>query len=164
MNEDYSDVSTVSDDDGSYDSDDYSDMSYDDMEGGNDEGSNVLIADETEISSFEKYYPKKTRDHISIYEYSRVLTSLAKYLFDLNDLKKYLKNDTYDIIINPGELAYKLLEEKKFDAIIDRGIEKVSYSTLKINPHWKTLIENNFARHNKSLKVDFLDKLGLSKN
>jgi len=153
------------DDDSDYITDDEIDDIYEEldetdeneweMSGGND---NTEIVDNT-LNKIEKLKPFKTRNTISIFEYSRVLTALSRYLFDINDLSKYVKNENLSTIIHPCELAFNLLEEGVFDAILDRGIEKVSYSSLLVNKYWKKLLTNSFDKHNQSLRDDFLAKI-----
>jgi len=124
-----------------------------------DGGGVEIVNDNMTLTKMKKYHPYKTRDHISLYEYARVVSALSKYINDLDNLEKYLKKDNYVTVINPCELAFQLLEEGVFDAILDRGIERVSYSTLRINPHWKKLLINDFRRHNRTLEEDLINKL-----
>ncbi|GHU24869.1 hypothetical protein FACS189472_17940 [Alphaproteobacteria bacterium] len=83
-------------------------------------------------NEIEVYHPKITRPTISKYEYVRVITALAKYLFSLSDLSSFVKDKTINTVINQTELAYQLLKDGKFDAVIDRGCEKVTLSVLEV--------------------------------
>lgn len=152
---DDSDYSDNLSDEVSNDEYDEEDDNWPEVDGGGVE----IVNDNMTLTKMEKYHPYKTRDHISLYEYARVVSALSKYINDLDNLEKYLKKDNYVTVINPCELAFQLLEEGVFDAILDRGIERVSYSTLRINPHWKKLLINDFRRHNRTLEEDLINKL-----
>lgn len=102
-----------------------------------------------------------TRPLLSKFEYASVITTLAKYLFTISDISKYIIDEELNSIISPCELAYRLLNENKFDAILDRGIERVHYSTLIKNPLWDSMIEDYFKNHNNSIQTELVEALGL---
>lgn len=112
-------------------------------------------------SEVEIYYPKITRDMIGLYEYVGVITKLAKYLYDLPDLGKYLNDLEVNSLINEAELAFQLLDSGKMDAIIDRGYEKVTFSVLKVRPQWKETILHYFAERRSNVENEMLKPLGL---
>jgi len=126
-----------------------------------DETIKVEITTLNTFNSVEKYKPHITRDFMSIYEYARVITALAKYLYDVPDLSQYIGPEDNPTIINPCELACQLFEENKFDCILDRGCEKVTFSELRFNIHWKDMLQQDFDKTNNSIKKDLLEKLKL---
>ena len=110
-----------------------------------------------EYNEIEKYYPKITGNTISRFEFCHVITQLAKYLESLTDLSKYVNtkennNDEEISFINPAEQAFKLLMNHKFDAILQRREEKVSFSVLEIDPQDIDIIEWDFEEQHKVLK------------
>ena len=112
-------------------------------------------------SNVEVYYPKITRETLSIYEYVGVITKLAKYLNSLTDLNKYLLDVEVNQVINPAELAFNLLNDGKFDAIIDRGYELVTFSVLKVKKQWKDTISNYFKNQHDVIEREILTPLNL---
>ena len=112
-----------------------------------------------EKSVMETYYPKITRDTLSVFEYVGVITKLAKYLSNIPDIEKYVSDVEVNQLINPAELAFNLLNEGKFDAVLDRGYEKVSFSKLKVKPQWKDMITNYFKTHHDSITNEVLKML-----
>ena len=98
----------------------------------------------------KKYYPVKTGNIISRFELCRVITKLAKYLDSLADLSSLFTNDEQSkellVMPNPTELAWRLLKEGKFDPIICRRGEKVSFSVLEIDPEIVDMIEHDFEQ------------------
>lgn len=110
------------------------------------EGGRVEI---DKINSTEKYYPKYTSNLLQRYELCHVITQLAKYIESLTDLSKYMDtDDTKDLLtlINPAEQAFKLLMNHKFDPVLQRRNEKVSFSVLEMNPHDIEQIEWDFKQ------------------
>ena len=103
-----------------------------------------------EYNVIEKLYPKLTCPMISRFEFCHVITQLARYLESLSDLSRYLdleENETHKLLfINPAEQAFKLLMAHKFDAIIQRRNEKVSFSVLEIDPQDIDIIEWDFKQ------------------
>lgn len=112
-------------------------------------------------STVEVYYPHITRDTISIFEYVGVITKLARYLYSLTNLSKYISEIEVNQIINPAELAYHLLKSGKFDAVIDRGYERVTFSVLKIKPQWQEMIENYFTQQHEVVQNELLQPYNL---
>lgn len=112
-------------------------------------------------ANVEVYYPKMTRETLSIYEYVGVITKLAKYLNSLTNLDKYLPDIEVNQIINPSELAFNLLNDGKFDAVIDRGYELVTFSVLKIKKQWKDTISNYFKNQHDTIEKEILAPLEL---
>lgn len=118
-------------------------------------------ATDTNATTMEVYYPKMTRETLSIYEYVGVITKLAKYLNSLTSLDKYLSDIEVNQIINPSELAFNLLNDGKFDAVIDRGYELVTFSKLKIKKQWKDTISNYFKNQHDIVEKEILKPLEL---
>lgn len=115
-------------------------------------------------ATVEVYYPKITRETLSIYEYVGVITKLAKYLNSLTNLDKYLSDIEVNQVINPSELAFNLLNDGKFDAVIDRGYELVTFSVLKIKKQWKDTISNYFKNQHDAIEKEILEPLELLDN
>lgn len=102
------------------------------------------------------YYPKMTRNTLSVFEYAGVITKLAKYLAGLPSLEKFTDEVEMNQLINPAEMAFKLLDEGKVDAILNRGYELVTFSTLKVKKQWKNMIINYFKGHHESITNEVL--------
>lgn len=100
--------------------------------------------------------PKYTRPILSLYEYSCILTTLAKYLDDQTELSEYLPPSTeLEDFINPSFLAFELLERGKVNAIITRNkVEQFSYKELYIKPEWKEMIKNYIAEKKELMKKE----------
>jgi hypothetical protein len=94
------------------------------------------------------YKPNLTSRNMTIYELSNVITTLAGYLENLTSLNEFvdLKNGT---LINSSSIAWELLKNKKFDAVIDRKVEFVSFSELKLNPLHTKLLDDYFEENRK---------------
>lgn len=123
---------------------------------------NVNIVNKSNPDSvIETYSPNITRETLSLYEYVSVITKLAKYLNTLTNLDKYVDDVEVNQIINPAELAFNLLNDNKFDAIIDRGYEKVTFSKLKIKQQWKDTISNYFKSQHDAIENEILKPLNL---
>lgn len=109
-----------------------------------------------EYNKIEKYYPKLTGNTISRFEFCHVITQLAKYLESLADLSKYLdlkeKENEEISFINPAEQAFNLLMNHKFDAILQRRNEKVSFSVLEIDPQDIDIIKWDFEQQHEVQK------------
>ena len=136
------------------------------LKGGNNEKSSshskdITLENLTSDKVIEVYEPKITRPIMSIYEYSETHTLLADYL----ESQKSIRNFTNDIeiksTVNPSELAFYLLLEGKWDAIIDRGYEKVSYSKLVYNPQWKKTCEHYFKEQHIAQQKELFEPLQL---
>lgn len=122
---------------------------------------NDVNKNSVQSANVEVYYPKMTRETLSIYEYVGVITKLAKYLNSLTNLDKYLPDIEVNQIINPSELAFNLLNDGKFDAVIDRGYELVTFSVLKIKKQWKDTISNYFKNQHDTIEKEILGPLEL---
>ena len=117
---------------------------------------------EDTIAEVEVYEPRITRETLSIYEYVAVITKLAKYLFSLMDIDKYIDEVELNQVVNPSELAFNLLNDGKFDAVIDRGYEKVTFSKLKVREQWKETIRNYFNYRHQVMEEEVLKPLNLN--
>lgn len=117
--------------------------------------------DKLNAPKVQVYKPHITRKNISIYEYAGLLTKLAKYLAGIPDINNYVDEPYINSIINPTELAFTLLENHKFDAILDRGYEKVSYSQLTVNENWKDMLREYFKDKNTAIKNEIIIPFGL---
>ena len=111
--------------------------------------------------SVEVFKPKLTRNICSIYEFSRIVTDLANYLFTLPSIEKYIDGIEIQNIVEPCDLAYKLLRNGRFNAIMDRGTEKVTFSELKVDPCIYELVESYLSQQESVRHDSFLKKLGL---
>lgn len=112
-------------------------------------------------------YPKKpnekptiTRPLMSIFEFVRVITELAKHIYNVKSLSDYVEDKNMNTIVYPCEIALKLLEEGKYDAKINRGYETVWFSDLRKNPQWTTIIEAYYRQQHDNAK-QFLSAYGL---
>ena len=104
------------------------------------------------IGKIPKLKPVKTRKNMSKFEFAGVITKLANYLSTLDSLDKYVEEVSIPEFINNSELAYKLLLNGTFNAVIDRlGYEQVTFSELKINPLWIKTLDNYYERNREAL-------------
>lgn len=109
---------------------------------------------EENSNNVEEYTPQITRDTISLFEFVRIVTSVAKYLYSLHDLSNYIEDDL-NMIVNPCELALELLLKGKIDATIDRlGYEKVTFSKLKLNDKHINVLRKYFKEQNENIKEE----------
>lgn len=112
------------------------------------------------ISKMEKYEAIITRPILSKFEYVGCITSLANYLKSLKSINRYTEAIDCGLLVNPSELAFRLLDQGKMDVIIIRNrIEKVTFSKLYKNPLWREEIINYFDEKNKSMKKEFYDPI-----
>lgn len=130
----------------------------------NEEKVNVEIHDRNQ--TVEVYKPVITRRTMSMFEFVRVITALAKHLYSTHDISQYVEmaKDKIEInsIINPAELAFKLITEGKVNATLDRlGYEKVTFSELKINPLWINMLQSYFDKRHEIECNELLKPLGL---
>lgn len=110
------------------------------------------------VKKIAKKKPVKTRKNMSKYEFAATITKLANYLDTLDSLEQYVDEANINEFVNNSELAYHLLMEGKFDAIINRlSYEEVNFSQLKINPLWISLLDNYYKRNRESLKANCYD-------
>ena len=109
----------------------------------------------------KKYKPIITSKYISIYEYTRLLTELSLLLFNKKSLSKYINTIEVKNIIDTNKIAYELLKHGVFDAVIDRGYEKVNFSELIVNPLWDDMIEQFLSEQEETINNSFLSVLKL---
>ena len=109
----------------------------------------------------EKFKPKLTRDICSVFEVVRVITDLANHLYTLPSIEKYIDGIEIKNIIEPCDLAYKLLRNGRFNAILDRGTEKVTFSELHVDPFTYELVESYLNQQEDIRRKSFLEKLNL---
>lgn len=102
-----------------------------------------------------KHYPKITSSYISIYEYARILSDLSQILYSKPSLSKYLGTVEVNTMIDTNRLAYELLKNNVFDAVIDRGYETVTFSCLKINPIYNSMIEDFLNEQDQNTNTAF---------
>lgn len=114
-----------------------------------------------ETSMMKEYFPIMTRDTLSIFEYVGVITKLAKYLSSLKSLDKYISEVEVNQIINPAELAFNLINDGKYDAILDRGYERVTFSKMKVKQQWKDMITNYFKEQHEVVQHEVLETLDI---
>ena len=86
-------------------------------------------------SRIETFEAKVTRPILSKFEYVGCITSLANYLKNLKSISKYTEAVDCCILVNPSELAFRLLDQGKMDVVIIRNRnERVTFSKLHQNP------------------------------
>ena len=121
----------------------------------------ITLQNLTKDSTVEEYEPKITRPTISIYEYAEIHTMLADFIESHNSIKEFTNDIEIKGNVNPAELAFYLLKEHKWNAIINRGYELVSFSKLKYNKQWSDTIENYFKEQHEIQKQELFEPLGL---
>ena len=108
-----------------------------------------ILGGENDI--METLSPKYRRPMCSVFEYSRLLTILARTIFHSPSLAEYMDNgESISNMVNYCELAYQLIKTGKWDAKLDNGYDPVSLSRLKINPRWNDMIEVYINELNQS--------------
>ena len=113
-------------------------------------------------TTIEIYKPIVTRITMSKYEFVHTLTSVAKFLYSNKTLEKYCDVIEINSIINPAELAFKLLMNRRLNAVIDRlGYEKVTFSELLVNPEWVDTLEVYFKQRHENENNEVLKPFGL---
>ena len=130
------------------------------MESSNDTSRTKTYFYDSDVT-IEKFKPKITRDICSVFEFVRVVTDLANHLYTLPSIEKYIDGIEIKNIIEPCDLAYKLLRNGRFNAILDRGTEKVTFSELHVDPFTYELVESYLAQQEDTRHKSFLEKLGL---
>ena len=110
------------------------------------------------------YKPLVTSKYISIYEYAKLLTDLSLFLFNQKSLSKYIDNIEVRNIIDTNKIAYELLKNGIFDAVIDRGYEKVLFSNLNINPLYNSMIEDFLNEQENNINNSFLSLIDMIDN
>lgn len=111
--------------------------------------------------TIEKFKPKMTRDICSVFEFVRIVTDLANHLYNLPSIEKYIDGIEIKNIVEPCDLAYKLLRNGRFNAILDRGVEKVTFSELHVDPFIYDLVETYLNKQEDVRRESFLEKLQL---
>lgn len=111
--------------------------------------------------TIDKFKPRLTRDICSVFEFVRVVTDLANHLYNLPSIEKYIDGIEIKNIVEPCDLAYKLLRNGRFNAILDRGTEKVTFSELYVDPFTYDLVESYLAQQEEVRRHSFLEKLQL---
>lgn len=121
-----------------------------------------IPVDYTVDESIPLYYPKYTRQIMSDKEFEGAITSLAMYYENLPSIGNYI-DDSIDVnvLLNPSEIAYKLVKAGKLDCIIVRnhGAEPVSFSVLKQNPVWSRQADEYFNGKFESMKKELYDPI-----
>ena len=112
-------------------------------------------------TTIEKFKPKLTRDICSVFEFVRIVTDLANHLYNLPSIEKYIDGIEIKNIVEPCDLAYKLLKNGRFNAILDRGTEKVTFSELHVDPFIYDLVELYLNQQEDVRRKSFLEKLQL---
>jgi len=127
------------------------------------EETKIELKDKTSNETIaEVFKPVKTRRMLSLFEYTRIITELAKYLYSLSSIDKYVRDIEIHNVINPAELAFELLDQGKFDAVLDRGSEKVTYSTLMVNDIWRQTIRKYFKTQHENIYSELLQPLSIA--
>lgn len=111
-------------------------------------------------SKIETFEAKVTRPILSKFEYVGCITSLANYLKNLKSISKYTEAVDCCILVNPSELAFRLLDQGKMDVVIIRNrSERVTFSKLHQNPLWREEVNNFFISKNKSMETEFYNPI-----
>lgn len=111
-------------------------------------------------SRIETFEAKVTRPILSKFEYVGCITSLANYLKNLKSISKYTEAVDCCILVNPSELAFRLLDQGKMDVVIIRNrSERVTFSKLHQNPLWREEVNNFFISKNKSMETEFYNPI-----
>lgn len=114
---------------------------------------------------FPIYHAKYTRPIMSVFEYTQAIHILANDINARDNLDKYIGDFEVKNFINPSFLAFYLIENGKWDAIVTRnGNEKITFSTLKKDPRWRDYILELIERKNKSMDDEFKEIYDLMKN
>lgn len=122
------------------------------------------VYDSDDTNTVPIYKPQITRPTMSKFEFVRVCTAAAKYLYSIPDLSKYVSATEINDIINPAELAFILIINGKLNATLDRlGYEKVTMSELKINPIWIDILKNYFNHRHQQEHKEILEAYGIYK-
>ena len=145
-----------------------SNNSSDIFSGGNTTATKYEVIDEianNNSPTIEKHKPIYTRPIISKYEYVGAITTLAEYLESLDTVEKYTDAIEVDTLINPSELAFRLIKCGKMDCNIIRngGMEKVTLSELARNPLWDDVIEEYFQTKTSSMAEELYSVLEQAK-
>lgn len=100
-----------------------------------------------------KIEPKVTRKTISEFEFVRVVTILARYIENSKTLYQFTdQKTTISNVVNSAQLATMLLKNGKFDAIISRPEEDVTFSSLIVNPSLYKQLEDYFSEKEEITK------------
>lgn len=108
-------------------------------------------------------YNGVSRPLLSVYELSAVGTKLAETIYDNTSIAEYQTEKEINNIVNPAQLAFQLLQSGAYDAIIDRGYDKIKYSETHKNELKLTQLDNYFNEQNESVDTYILQRLGLVK-
>ena len=108
----------------------------------------------------EKYHALKTRPLLQKYEFDGAITQLAQYCENLRSVGQFADVSEINNFTNPAELAYHLYKAGKVDVIIIRnGGEKVSMSTLRIDPFLEKYIDDYFKLVHDARDKEFFAKV-----
>ena len=129
------------------------------MDSSNDQSSKIQFYDSD--VTIEKFKPRLTRDICSVFEFVRIITDLANHLYNLPSIEKYIDGIEIKNIVEPCDLAYKLLRNGRFNAILDRGTEKVTFSELHVDPFTYELVETYLNQQEDVRRRSFMEKLQL---
>ena len=105
----------------------------------------------------------KTRPIVGCYELSAILTQLSKHIYEISELSSLIDNPgAIDNFINPADIAFRLIKEGKYDAILNRDAEDVVFSNLYTNKSLMDQLDMYFKKQDKIIKTAVLDGLGLT--
>lgn len=114
------------------------------------------VSEATDSNKFPIYHAKYTRPIMSIFEYVAAIRMVATDLDSQKSASKYLDDFEVKNFINPSFLAFYIIDKGKWDGVILRnGNEKVSFSTLYINPRWREQILDLIEKKNLSMDEEF---------
>ena len=106
---------------------------------------------------------KITRPVLSIYELSNCITSLSKSIYEDKSVENYVGDNDINDFLNPSHIAFELLNNKIYDAYINRYSEIVKFSDMYIDTNYMNLIENYFEKQMKITSELILKSLNLTK-
>lgn len=106
------------------------------------------------MENIEKVKHRKTRNKLSVYELSQIVSQITKYLENRHSISELVhdNNIAVDEIINPASLAVKLLKKKAIDIYIERKEETIPLSDFIINPYDMEWVEQYYLEQDARLK------------
>lgn len=120
------------------------------------------VIDNISQPKMEIFKPVYTRPILSKNEYVGALTTMAKYIDDLDSLEDYIE-DGIEIhnLGNSAAIVFSLFKAGKLDCLIIRnhGREKITMSQLKINPRWIEQLDKYFKKWKKSVDKELFQQI-----
>jgi hypothetical protein len=111
-----------------------------------------------------EYYPVITREMLSKFEYTRVVTAVAKYIGSHTSIKDLTEAEQFNNIIFNVDMAVEMLDSKLTDATLNRKTEIVTFSRCMMNPLWKETIKDYYISLSESIKKELFEAIGVEIN